>query len=123
MRRETHLFDYGTLRRDGAAARLLEACRRVDVGTVRGTLFQVDGGSTALVLDGMGAVQGEILRCPLDLVHLLDEHVGVPERRFRRVGLRVGEFACWTYVAGPALAAQMTPAARLPAGRLPTLAG
>ncbi|MFS8636796.1 MAG: gamma-glutamylcyclotransferase family protein [Gemmatimonadota bacterium] len=114
-----HLFTYGTLRRGGAAAELLEGCELVGKATVTGTLFDIDGEYPAMILAGPGTVEGEVWRCPTHTLARLDEYEGVAEGLFRRVGVRAGEWACWTYVAGPMLAARLTPDRRLDGGRWP----
>lgn len=112
-----HLFTYGTLRRGGAAAELLDGCELVGTGAVAGTLYDIDGAYPALVLAGAGRVEGEIWRCPVDVLPRLDAYEGVAEGLFRRVGVRAGDRACWTYVAGPRLARRLMPDRRVEAGR------
>lgn len=114
-----HLFTYGTLRRGGSATDLLEGCELVATTTVGGTLFDIDGEYPALVLAGLGRVEGEVWRCPTSLLPRLDEYEGVADGLFRRVGVRAGEWACWTYVAGPRLAGRLTPDRRLESSRWP----
>lgn len=111
-----HFFVYGTLSGSGAAHELMTDCERVEAGAVRGTLYDT-GGYPALLLGGEGRVEGEVWRCPADLLPRLDRHEAVEEGLFRRVGVRVGEFACWTYVAGPKLGPRLTPEARIRSGR------
>jgi gamma-glutamylcyclotransferase (GGCT)/AIG2-like uncharacterized protein YtfP len=111
-----HLFVYGTLRAGAPAARLLDGCDCAGDALVPGTLYDVNGRYPALILYGNTPVRGEIWRCPSALLHRLDEHEGVAEGLFRRVGVRVAEIACWTYVAGPALAQAMKPANRIASG-------
>jgi gamma-glutamylcyclotransferase (GGCT)/AIG2-like uncharacterized protein YtfP len=111
-----HLFAYGTLRRDGGQARILEGCAPVRDATVAGTLYDIDGRFPALVLYGDTPVRGEIWRCPADRLLVLDEYEGVDAGLFRRVGLRVDDTACWTYVAGPALARRLTADRRIASG-------
>jgi len=112
-----HLFTYGTLRRGGAAAELLEGCEFVGTATINGTLFDIDGEYPALVLAGPGRVEGEVWRCPTAALARFDRYEGVADGLFRRVGVRAGEWACWTYVAGPTLAPRLTPDRRLEGGR------
>jgi len=110
-----HLFVYGTLRSDRSNGSLLDGGERVMRATVPGTLYGLDA-YPALLLYGHTPVHGEIWRCPLDLLWRLDEHEGVDDGLFRRIGIEVAELACWTYVAGPALAHRLTPDRRLPRG-------
>jgi gamma-glutamylaminecyclotransferase len=107
------IFVYGTLRTGGAAHDALRGCEHVASATVPGTLYDIDGRFPALMLYGGTAVRGEVWRCPDALLPRLDAYEGVESGLFRRVGVRVGEHACWTYVAGPALARQLTAARRL----------
>ena len=106
-----HLFVYGTLRSDGSAASLLANCERIAAAEVGGVLYDIDGEYTALVLYGNTPVAGEIWRCPSDLLPEIDTYEGVEDGLFRRVGVSVwqptGDVACWTYVAGPALARKL----------------
>ena len=111
-----HLFAYGTLRAGAHAARLLDGCDCAGAALVPGTLYDVNGRYPALMLYGNTPVRGEIWRCPPALLRRLDEHEGVAEGLFRRVGVRVGDVACWTYVAGPALAHELEPAKRIASG-------
>ena len=110
-----HLFVYGTLRSDRSRAALLEGCERITEATIDGTLYQLDE-YPALILYGQTPVRGEVWRCPADRLWQLDEYEGVGSGLFRRVGIEVGEFACWTYVAGPGLAHRLTPDRRLSTG-------
>ncbi len=111
-----HLFVYGTLRSGGEAAKVLEGAELIAPASVPGGLYDTGNGYPALVLAGGGKVHGEVWRCPSSLLRALDEHEGVDEGLFRRVGVQVRERACWTYVAGPALARQLTPERRIPSG-------
>ena len=111
-----HLFVYGTLRSGGSASRMLDHCKRIARTSVRGTLYDVDGRFPALMLYGSCDVHGEIWRCPVELLATLDEYEGVERGMFRRVAVRVDGLACWTYVAGPALARDLTPGRRVPSG-------
>ncbi|HEX7117228.1 MAG TPA: gamma-glutamylcyclotransferase family protein [Longimicrobiales bacterium] len=112
-----HLFTYGTLRRGGSATDLLEGCEAVATATVAGTLYDIDGAYPALVLAGTGRVEGEVWRCPASTLPRLDAYEGIAEGLFRRVGVRVGDRACWTYVAGPKLARRLTADRRIVDGR------
>ena len=111
-----HLFVYGTLKRGGPASALLADSVLLSRATVAGTLYWTEKGYPALMLAGGGKVHGEVWRCPSTLLQRLDEHEGVEERLFRRVGVRVRDWPCWAYVAGPALARQLTPDRRIAAG-------
>jgi gamma-glutamylcyclotransferase (GGCT)/AIG2-like uncharacterized protein YtfP len=117
-----NLFVYGTLRARERAAPLLSGCVPAGSGSVRGTLYDVDGRFPALMLYGDTPVPGEIWRCPADALRRLDEYEGVREGLFRRVAVSVPdtaepgrEIACWSYVAGPALARRLTPERRITA--------
>ncbi|HSJ13955.1 MAG TPA: gamma-glutamylcyclotransferase family protein [Longimicrobiales bacterium] len=110
------LFVYGTLRTRERAASLLQGCECTGIGRVHGTLYDIDGAFPALMLYGETPVTGEIWRCPAAVLPRLDEYEGVGEGLFRRVATAVTdaadparELACWTYVAGPALARKLTP--------------
>lgn len=112
-----HLFTYGTLMAgDERPSPVLTGCDRVGTATVRGTLYDA-GAYPALLLDGDDRVDGEIWRCPAHVLPRLDQYEAVAEGLFRRVGLRVGDVACWTYVAGPRLGPRLTPESRIPARR------
>jgi gamma-glutamylcyclotransferase (GGCT)/AIG2-like uncharacterized protein YtfP len=91
---------------------MLVGCERVGPATVAGTLYDIDGAYPALVLAGGGGVAGEIWRCPVERLVEFDRYEGVDARLFRRVGVQVGEYACWTYVAGPRLARKLVPERR-----------
>ncbi len=117
MSRDFHLFVYGAMRGASSAATALEGGERVAATWVAGTLYDTGAGYPALVLAGSGRVHGEIWRCPVALLWALDQHAGVDERLFRRVGVRVGDQACWTYVAGPGLVRRLTPENRIASGR------
>jgi gamma-glutamylcyclotransferase (GGCT)/AIG2-like uncharacterized protein YtfP len=110
------VFVYGTLRAGGVAHDVLAGCERVGTAEVAGTLYDIDGRFPALVLYGSTSVHGEVWRCPDTLLGLLDEYEGVTSGLFRRVAVHVGEHACWTYVAGPALARKLTAARRVHGG-------
>ena len=114
MRDTFHLFTYGTLRSDPPPS-LLDGCERVGTGTVTGTLYDL-GEYPALLLGGDDPVEGTIWRCPTDRLPELDRYEGVEEGLFRRVGVEVGEYGCWIYVAGPALGDRLLPEARVEPG-------
>lgn len=114
-----HLFTYGTLRRGGDGAALLEGCEPVGPATITGTLYDIDGEYPALVLAGTGRVQGEIWRCPARVLARLDAYEAVADGLFRRVAAVVDGVACWIYVAGPKLARRLTPRRRIESGRWP----
>lgn len=114
-----HLFVYGTLRRGGEAAAALEGAVRLAPATVAGGLYHTDDGYPALMLAGAGEVHGEVWRCPAPLLARLDEHEGVADGHFRRVGVQVRDWPCWTYVAGPRLARLLTPDRRIASGVWP----
>jgi gamma-glutamylcyclotransferase (GGCT)/AIG2-like uncharacterized protein YtfP len=113
-----HLFVYGTLRSGGDAAGLLRGCRPVGTGIVAGTLYDL-GAYPALVLDGRGPVEGEVWRCPADVLDRLDEYEGVPGGLYLRVRVVVEGTECWTYVGGPLLGPRLTPERRIQSGRWP----
>ncbi|HEX6939281.1 MAG TPA: gamma-glutamylcyclotransferase family protein [Longimicrobiales bacterium] len=112
-----NLFTYGTLRRGGSASALLEGCTLVGVGTVAGTLYDIDGAYPAMVLAGTDRVEGEVWACPTSSLARFDAYEGVADGLFRRVGVRVGDWTCWTYVAGPKLARRLTARNRVRSGR------
>lgn len=111
--RTFHLFVHGVVPEVLVAASRDGGAGRVAVREVVGTEYDVDGGDTALVLAGPGRVQGEVWRCAVELLPELDRDERVASRHLRRVGVQVGEFACWAYVAGPKLAPQLAPGRRL----------
>jgi gamma-glutamylcyclotransferase (GGCT)/AIG2-like uncharacterized protein YtfP len=115
---EVHLFVYGTLRSGGGAAELLRGCRLVGTATVAGTLYDL-GDYPALVLGGDGRVEGEVWRCPADLLRRLDEYEGVAEGLFGRAEVEAAGVRCWTYVAGPRLLPRLTPERRIARGAWP----
>jgi gamma-glutamylcyclotransferase (GGCT)/AIG2-like uncharacterized protein YtfP len=108
-----HLFTYGTLR-SGAGPRhpVLDSCERVGTGVVQGTLYDL-GEFPALLLSGDTEVPGEIWRCPFRRLQELDAYEGVTAGLFRRAGIRVGDYACWVYVAGTRLGPRLAPEARV----------
>ncbi len=114
-----HLFVYGTLRRGGEAASVLEGAELIAPAAVAGGLYDTGHGYPALVLAGGGKVLGEVWRCPAPLLPRLDEYEGVEERLFRRVGVEVRDWPCWAYVAGPKLARLLTADRRIPSGTWP----
>ena len=111
-----HLFVYGSLKADGSAADLMRGCDLVGEATVAGALYDIDGRFPALVLAGPGTVHGEIWRCPVDRLRVLDAYEGTEDGLFRRVGVESEGRGCWTYVAGAALAARLTAAGRIESG-------
>jgi gamma-glutamylcyclotransferase (GGCT)/AIG2-like uncharacterized protein YtfP len=114
-----HIFVYGTLRSGGLAAALLAGGEKVRDATVQGTLYDIGGRYPALVLAGAGTVYGELWRCDAELLAGLDEYEGVHHGLFRRVALEVAGVPAWTYVAGSALATELTRARRIEAGGWP----
>lgn len=112
-----HLFTYGTLKRGGDGSALLEGCDLVATTSVPGTLYNIEDAFPAAVLAGNGRIEGEVWRCPADRLPAIDAYEGITEGLFRRVGLRVDEWACWTYVAGPRLARRLKPSCRVESGR------
>src|SRR5690606_29864245 len=119
-----NLFVYGTLRGDhrtGEPVGPLAGCTRVAQGTVGGTLYSIDGRFPALIRYGDDPVQGEIWRCPADLLLKLDEYEGVASGLFRRVAMEIeadnGAWVpCWLYTAGPALSQHLKPSNRVASG-------
>jgi gamma-glutamylcyclotransferase (GGCT)/AIG2-like uncharacterized protein YtfP len=111
-----NVFVYGTLRSGGRASGLLRGCECLGARTLPGTLYDL-GAYPALVLEGEGRVEGEVWRCPGELLHALDEYEGVPRGLYRRVPVEVEGVECWTYVAGPGLARILTPEWIIPSGR------
>lgn len=104
-----HLFVYGTLRRNGAAADRLAGATMVGTGAVRGTLYDIDGEYPALMLCGDAHVQGEIWHVPsAAMLASLDAYEGVAHGLFRRATVVVEGQACWVYVAGHRLAPKLT---------------
>jgi gamma-glutamylcyclotransferase (GGCT)/AIG2-like uncharacterized protein YtfP len=104
-----HLFVYGTLRGDGAAAHRMADCTYVGPGVVRGTLYDIDGDYPALMLYGDTPVSGEIWHVPSAAALAgLDEYEGVGRGLFRRVAVSVNGHACWVYVAGHRLGRRLT---------------
>jgi gamma-glutamylcyclotransferase (GGCT)/AIG2-like uncharacterized protein YtfP len=118
-----HLFAYGTLRRDGAAADILNGCEWVAEATVPGILYDIDGRFPALVLYGDAPVCGDLWRCPAELLLRLDEYEGVATGLFRRVAREVQagdeDVPAWIYAAGPALSRRLLAERRVSSGRWP----
>ncbi len=110
-----HLFVYGTLRSHGGAAARLTGCQLAGDAVLEGTLYDL-GDFPALMLYGSSPVHGEVWRCPADMLPGLDEYEGVDRGLFRRAAVTAGGVPGWTYVAGPALAHQLTPERRLRSG-------
>jgi gamma-glutamylcyclotransferase (GGCT)/AIG2-like uncharacterized protein YtfP len=112
-----NLFVYGSLKLGGSAAHRMQDCQYLGLGQVGGILYDIDGEYTALVLYGTQPVEGELWRCPWQLLARLDAYEGVNTGLFRRVGVQVKQrggntLPCWTYVAGPKLSRKLTPARR-----------
>lgn len=114
--RAFHLFVYGTLVGGGEADGLLAGCERLGPATVAGTLYDIRGEYPALILYGDAPVRGEVWRCPNRLLPRLDDYESVSAGLFRRVAVDVDGVACWTYVAGPAIARELTPGQRVDGG-------
>lgn len=112
-----HLFVYGPLMSAGEAAELLIGCEPVGTASVQGTLYNIDDTFPALMLAGSGLVHGEVWRCPSERLLELDGYESVSRGLFRRVGLQVAAWPCWTYVAGPTLAPRVIKAERIETGR------
>ena len=96
-----HVFAYGAHAESGVSS------EKVRDATVPGTLFEVEGIGPALMLSGPSAVRGEVRRIAIDSLEELDARARVREGLYRRVGVQVGETACWAWVAGPALAPRL----------------
>lgn len=71
-------------------------------GSVPGTLYDA-GTYPALLLGGQGRVEGEVWRCPVSMLRVLDRYEGIAEGLFRRVAVEAAGRVCWAYVAGPKL--------------------
>lgn len=108
-----HLFVHGSVPSALIAAGAAGTAERVAVREVVGTEYDVGDGETALVLAGSGRVTGEVWRCAVELLPELDRDERVAGRLWRRVGVQVGEYPCWAYVAGPKLAPMLAPGRRL----------
>lgn len=102
------LFVYGTLRSDGPAAHFLDGSVRLGPAFVQGTLYDLRE-YPALLLYGSEPVHGEVWSCPVGVLPQLDSYERVEQGLFRRVAVEASGVACWTYVAGPALASRLTP--------------
>ena len=118
MREHFHLFAYGTLRRGGRSEELLQGAEWVGHASVGGVLYDIDGQHPALVLYGSTPVEGDLWRCPIGLLPVIDQYESVESGLFRRIGVKAqtaegADYACWTYVAGPALTRKLTPARRI----------
>jgi hypothetical protein len=74
---------------------------------VKGTLFEVEGVGAVLMLAGSAAIRGEVRRVPPSAIADIDARAGVAEGLLRRIGVQVGETACWAWVAGPRLAPRL----------------
>ncbi|HUF51379.1 MAG TPA: gamma-glutamylcyclotransferase family protein [Longimicrobiales bacterium] len=115
-----NLFVYGTLRAGGPADDILTGCEQLGRATVGGTLYDIDGRFPALVLYGNAPVQGEIWRCPAELLARLDAYEDTGSGLFRRIATHVtfdgGTLPCWLYTAGPALSRLLTPERRMADG-------
>jgi gamma-glutamylcyclotransferase (GGCT)/AIG2-like uncharacterized protein YtfP len=107
-----HLFVCGTAPGDPRPAALPEGCEQVTAASVPGTLYDLDDSPPALVLAGHGSVAGEVWRCPVEVLIDLDADERVQAGYLRRVGVQVGEYPCWAYVAGPKLARWLVPGRR-----------
>lgn len=78
--------------------------------SVAGTLFHVDGVGAALMLSGQNRVRGTIRQIRADALAQADRAARVAEGIYRRVGVRIGNVPCWTWVAGPKLAQHLATA-------------
>ncbi|HEX6309292.1 MAG TPA: gamma-glutamylcyclotransferase family protein [Longimicrobiales bacterium] len=113
-----NLFVYGTLRSGMPAHERLAGCAKITDASVQGTLYDIDGRFTALLPYGSDVVEGEVWRCPAELLPVLDEYEGTRAGVFRRIGAEVAtrggdRFPCWLYAAGPALSRWLTPDHRI----------
>jgi gamma-glutamylcyclotransferase (GGCT)/AIG2-like uncharacterized protein YtfP len=117
VRAKFNLFVYGSLRSDGAANHMLEGCERMADATVGGGLYDIDGRYPALLLYGDGLVHGEVWRCPASLLAKLDRYEGVGKGMFRRVGIEIDGYPCWTYAVGPGLGRKINSENRIESGR------
>ena len=118
-----HLFVYGTLQSGAGANQLLAGASRVGTGSVGGVLYDIDGEYPALILYGNSPVEGKVWHCPAPLLKTLDAYERTVTGLFRRVGVEVrasdgSMIPGWTYVAGPSLAARLTPARRVEAWKV-----
>ncbi len=108
-----HLFVYDRAPEALGSTDIPEECERVATRAVAGTLYDVDGAYPALVLAGTGQIEGEVWRCPVELLPEFDRDERVSAGLFRRVGVQVEEYACWVYVAGPKLVRWLVPGRRV----------
>ena len=83
------------------------AGEKVRDDVVQGTLFEVDGVGSVLMLAGSSTIRGVVRRVPAAAIAEIDERARVREGIFRRIGVQVGETPCWTWVAGPRLAPRL----------------
>jgi len=81
--------------------------KQVSAAEVEGTLYEVEGTGPVLVLAGNSRIVGDIWRCPVEGLKALDADEWVRTRRLRRVGVQVGEYPCWVFVAGPRFAREL----------------
>ena len=93
-------------------------CELIATGRVQGTLYDLANPGRVLLLYGDTGVPGEIWRCPAEALASLDERAGtragVRRRVARSVEAEAGErYACWLYVAGPALSRELLPDRRV----------
>lgn len=118
-----HLFVYGTLQRSKNTGSLLRDCEFIACGTISGVLYHIDGEYPALVMYGAAPVEGEVWRCPVEKLAMIDTYERVNDGLFRRIGVEATvpdaskPIACWVYVAGPALGRKLVPARRITAWR------
>jgi gamma-glutamylcyclotransferase (GGCT)/AIG2-like uncharacterized protein YtfP len=116
-----YFFAYGSLRRGHDAAHMMRECEYISTAAVHGTLYDINGEYTALMLYGQTEISADIWRCPAARLASLDTYEGVDSGRFRRIATNVvihrdnsvEHLPCWLYVAGPQLAHLLTPASRL----------
>lgn len=120
MRDRFNVFVYGTLRKGQEANHKLAGAEYVGDAHVTGILYNIDDKFPALVLYvGAARVDGEIWRCPIDMLSELDTYEGVSDGLFRRVGVQakrndtIEDVPAWTYVAGPLLSQTLTPERRI----------
>jgi gamma-glutamylcyclotransferase (GGCT)/AIG2-like uncharacterized protein YtfP len=116
VRTHFHLFVYGSLRTGGGEEDRLSGCERVLARAhARGTLYDLDL-YPAFMPYGDTDVRGEVWRCPVGMLEALDQYEDVEAGLYRRIGIEVDGIACWSYVAGPAIAHRLTRARRIPSG-------
>ncbi|HEX6587961.1 MAG TPA: gamma-glutamylcyclotransferase [Longimicrobiales bacterium] len=104
MAEHVHVFVYDTARFPDVESELV----RHDV--VGGTLFDVEGVGPALMLSGQTRVPGTVRRIRPETLPSFDRSARVDDGLFRRVGVRVGNTPCWTWVAGAELAQRLASA-------------